>query len=304
MSIQTAFVTNWPRLFLASLGVSFCLLWAVSVQASVTVRDDLGREITFSEPARRVISLLPSLTETVCMLGACSRLVGVDRYSNWPVLVDQLPKMGGGVDPSIEAIVAARPDVVLMAGSSPVTDRLESLGLKVVRMEPRSMSDARRVLLSVSQILGVPSSEAVRIWKNIESEWLAAGRAVPPIFLNRRVYFEVSPVPYGAGPASFIGETLNHLGLVNIIPSDMGPYPKINPEFVVRAQPDIIMLGDSNLVSLKLRPGWSALHAVQHERLCVFSQTASDVLVRAGPRLGEAAHLIAGCLKRLAQMSR
>lgn len=269
--------------------------------AAITAVDDRGVSIKLHQPAQRIVSLLPSLTESVCVLGGCSRLVGVDRYSNWPLSVQSLPKMGGGIDPNIEAIVAARPDVVLLAGSTRGADRLEALGLSVVRLEPRTLADARRVLLTVAQVLGVPQADSVQMWQKMEAGWTAAARAVPAYMKGRRVYFEVSPVPYGAGPSSFIGETLLHLGLVNIMPAELGPFPKINPEFVVRAQPDLIMLSDSSRESLAQRPGWSNLQALRHNRLCVFGQAASDVLVRAGPRLAEAAQLVSSCLQRLAR---
>ena len=283
---------------LSFLGL-FCLI--AHLHAAVSVQDDRGHRIELTQPAQRIVSLLPSLTETVCKLGACARLVGVDRYSNWPASVQRLPRLGGGIDPHIEAIVAARPDVVLLAGSTRGAERLEALGLKVVRLEPRTLADIRRVLDTVAQLLGLSSTESERIWREMESEWNAAAQSVPPSLRGQRIYFEVSPVPYGAGPSSFIGETLQHLGLVNIIPPDMGLFPKINPEFVVRAQPDIIMVGDSSRASLMQRPGWPSLNALRHERLCVFDQDASDVLVRAGPRLAEAAQLVSACLQRLAQ---
>ena len=84
----------------------------------VQLTDDRGRSIALAQPPRRIVSLLPSLTESVCALGQCARLVGVDRYSNWPDSIASLPRVGGGLDPSIEAVVALRPDVVLMATSS------------------------------------------------------------------------------------------------------------------------------------------------------------------------------------------
>ena len=277
------------------------LTLALPVHADIRVTDDRGHQAVLAHPAQRIVSLLPSLTESVCVLGGCSRLVGVDRYSNWPPSVQSLPKMGGGIDPNIEAIVAARPDVVLLAGSTRGGDRLEALGLTVVRLEPRTLADARRVLHTVAQVLGMPQADSVRIWQDIEAGWAAAARAVPASMKGRRVYFEVSPVPYGAGPSSFIGETLQHLGLVNIMPTELGPFPKINPEYVVRAQPDLIMLSDSSRESLAHRPGWPSLLALRHNRLCVFDQAASDVLVRAGPRLAESAQLVTGCLQRLAR---
>ena len=280
------------------------LTLATSLQAEIRVHDDRGVQVVLPRPAQRIVSLLPSLTETVCILGGCSRLVGVDRYSNWPASVQSLPRMGGGIDPNIEAIVAARPDVVLLAGSTRGADRLEALGIKVIRYEPRSVADARRVLLALSQLLGLPSNEGLRVWRDIESTWIASAQSVPQMMQGLRVYFEVSSIPYGAGPHSFIGETLTQLGLVNIISADMGPYPKINPEFVVRAQPDIIMLSDSPRSSLTQRPGWSAMQAVQSNRICVFNQADSEMLARAGPRLAEAAKRVAECLQRLARESR
>ena len=100
------------------------LLLMSSLAQAVQVTDDRGRVVKLAKPPERIVSLLPSLAETVCALGACQRLVGVDRYTNWPDSVKQLPQVGGGLDPNIEAVVALRPDVVLMATSSRAADRL------------------------------------------------------------------------------------------------------------------------------------------------------------------------------------
>src|SRR5690606_5183911 len=81
---------------------------------AITITDDRGRILHLDAPPQRVVSLLPSLTESVCALQQCHRLVGVDRYSNWPEQVRGLPQVGGGIDPNVEAIVALRPDLVLL----------------------------------------------------------------------------------------------------------------------------------------------------------------------------------------------
>ena len=269
----------------------------------LTLQDDRGTSIVLERLPRRIVSLLPSLTETVCILGGCEKLVGIDRYSNWPTSIHNLPRMGGGIDPNIEAIVAARPDVVLLAGSTRGAERLEALGLKVIRLEPRTIADVRRVMEILVPLLGKSPSEGLRLWQEIELARAAAVDLSPKSMRGQRIYFEVNSAPYGAGPASVIGETLHLMGLINIIPANMGPFPKINPEFVVRAQPDIIMLSDSSRQSLMQRPGWKGLPAIQQHRLCVFNQAESDVLVRAGPRLAEAAQLIASCLQRLSRES-
>jgi iron complex transport system substrate-binding protein len=252
--------------------------------------------VTINKPPQRIVSLLPSLTETVCALGQCQKLVGVDRYSNWPESIAKLPRMGGGIDPNIESVVAAKPDLVLMATSARGAERLSSMGLTVLALEPNSHADVQRVMRIVAQALGVSLPESDRVWRGIDAAVNAAAQSVPVQAKGLRVYFEVSSAPYGASESSFIGETLQRLGARNILPASLGPFPKINPELVVRAQPDIIMVGDSNFADMTARPGWQNMRAMRTQRVCHFKSEESDMLVRAGPRMAEAARLMAKCL--------
>jgi iron complex transport system substrate-binding protein len=267
---------------------------------AVTVLDDRQQEVHLAQAPQRIVSLLPSLTETVCALGQCHKLVGLDRYSNWPESVKSVARVGGGLDPNIESIVALKPDLVLAAGSTRGADRLQALGLTVLRLEPRNHADAQRVLRTVAQALHVPAGESDRVWRGIQAGVQGAVQSLSPAAKMQRVYFEVSPAPYGASESSFIGETLTRMGVGNILPASMGPFPQVNPEWVVRARPDVIMAGDSSRASMVQRPGWSRLRAMQGERLCVFKQMESDLLVRAGPRMAEGAQLMADCLNRAA----
>jgi iron complex transport system substrate-binding protein len=275
------------------------LLWAFAVGLptahALQVTDDRGVAITLSGAPQRIVSLLPSLTETVCELGRCDRLVGVDRYSNFPNIVLKLPQVGGGMDPNIEAIVALKPDVVLMAKSSRAVERLEALGLKVVALEPKTHADVQRVMLKIGQLLQVP--DAQRIWRAIDAGVSAAAQSLPPATRGVRVYFEVSPGPYAAGETSFMGETLTRLGAGNIVPAKLGPFPKLNPEFIVRANPDLIMIGQSHARDLQARPGWQSMRALREQRVCVFPTEEANVLVRPGPRMAEAARLMARCIE-------
>jgi iron complex transport system substrate-binding protein len=267
-----------------------------SAAHAVVLRDDRQIEVTIAKPPQRIVSLLPSLTETVCALGQCDKLVGVDRYSNWPESIAKLPRMGGGIDPNIESVVAAKPDLVLMATSARGAERFTSLGLTVLALEPRSHADVQRVMRIVAHALDVPVAESDRVWRHIDAAVNAAAQSIPAHAKGQRVYFEVSRAPYGASESSFIGETLQRLGAGNILPASLGPFPKINPEFVVRAQPDIIMVGDSNFADMTTRPGWQNMRAMRTQRVCHFKSEESDVLVRAGPRMAEAARLMAKCL--------
>lgn len=278
------------------------VLWSVAglAQAATTVLDDRQQAVHIAQAPQRIVSLLPSLTETVCTLGACQRLVGLDRYSNWPASLQHLPRVGGGLDPNIESIVALKPDLVLAAGSTRGVDRLQALGLTVLRLEPRTHADVQRVLRVVGQALHVASADSDRAWQGIQAGVQAAVQSLQPQARGQRVYVEVSPTPYGASEASFIGETLTRMGMANILPAALGPFPQVNPEFVVRAQADVIMAGDSSRASMAQRPGWSGLRAMQGQRLCVFSADDADTLVRAGPRMAEGAQRMAACLNRAA----
>ena len=270
------------------------LLWCLPTQA-LQITDDRGVTVTLSAPPQRIVSLLPSLTETVCELGQCARLVGVDRYSNYPAQVRALPQVGGGLDPNIEAIVALKPDLVLMSVASRAGDRLQALGLKVVALETKRHADVQRVLQQVGLLLGVP--DAQRVWRVIDAGVSAAAQSLSPRARSARVYFEVSRGPYAAGENSFIGETLTRLGVRNVVPATLGPFPKLNPEYVVRANPDVIMIGNRSMQAMVPYPGWQSIRAVREQRICVFPNEEAETVVRPGPRMAEAARLMARCLE-------
>lgn len=249
-------------------------------------------------PPQRIVSLLPSLTETLCELQACSRLVGVDRFSNWPDSVRALPKLGGLDDVVVERVVTLKPDLVLAAVSTRAVDRLEALGLTVVALEPRSLADAQSVYARLAQVLGRPEA-AEPAWQRLRQRIAQAAARVPAALRGKRVYFEVASVPYAAGEASFIGEMLASLGLANIVPARLGPFPQLNPEFVLRAEPDLVMATTQALGEMAARPGWAAMPALAQGQACGFGPAVFDLLMRPGPRLGEAAEAVVECLLRL-----
>ena len=284
------------RMALIRLAAWITLCAMGSTVQAIVLRDDRQVDVTLSQTPQRIVSLLPSLTETVCALGQCQKLVGVDRYSNWPERIAHLPRMGGGLDPNIESVVAAKPDLVLMATSARGAARFEALGLTVLALEPNSHADVQRVIRLMAKALGVPEAESERVWRNIDAAVHAAAQSIPAHAKGQRVYFEVGPAPYGASESSFMGQTLQRLGARNILPASLGPFPKINPEFVVRAQPDLIMVGDSSYADMRTRPGWQSMRAMRTQRVCHFKAEEADVLMRAGPRMDEAARLMAQCL--------
>ena len=263
--------------------------------------DDRGRVVVIDKAPQRVITLLPSLGEIVCELKACDLLVGVDRYSNWPARVKALPKLGGLDDTQLEALVKLKPDLVLLARSSRVTQRLESMGIQVVALEPQSQEDMHRVIHHIAGALHLPHAKerADTLWQSIQQKLDTAAARVPQSAKGARIYFEAGTGYFAAGEASYIGETLKRLGLVNVVTPAMGSFPQVNPEFVVKANPQIIFMGERAATDLKTRPGWQRIEAIQQQKICSFTPDQSDIVVRSGPRIPEAAELMVACLKRI-----
>jgi iron complex transport system substrate-binding protein len=294
-STRTGYLASGVALFL----IGFSL---VVFAESISVADDSGVVVSFSKPPERVISLLPSLTESVCALGKCSTLVGVDRFSNWPKSIKDLPKIGGMGDINIERIVQLKPDVVLLEKNSPAITRLNGLGIQTFALGIKSMSDEERALQKLDRVLG--TSESARVWNQIQQEITRANKQLLSRDKTISVYFEINPAPFAAGRSSFIGDILTRLGLVNIVPESLGPFPKINPEFVVQSKPEIILLSTSSLADIQNRPGWKSIPAIAKNRVCIFTADQNDVLVRPGPRMGEAALIISECIQEKMSSSR
>jgi iron complex transport system substrate-binding protein len=273
---------------------------SVPSAASIVIRDDLGRVITLAGPPRRIISLSPPLTETVCALEECARLVATDRYSNWPALVTTLPKAGGLNDPQIEQIVRLHPDLVLLSSTQRITDRLQEFGIEPFALDTQTYAHIGHVVTMIGTILGIPA-RAAALNRRIEDEVRQIGDQAKAQRhgVDPSVYFEVDGGPYAAGTTSFIGELLARLGTRNIVDADLGPFPKLNPEYVVRRNPDVVFVAPADASHLAERPGWDSIRAVREKRICSFAPEVHDTIVRAGPRIAEGMRALADCLARV-----
>lgn len=271
--------------------------------ARIAVTDDRGHRVELPGPPARIVSLQPSSTETVCELGACARLVGVDRFSDWPQRVRGLPQVGGLEDGQLERIVALRPDLVVAGPHARVIERLEKLGIAVLVIEATDLPDIARTLGVMAQALGSPGANEA-LWRRLNARIDAAAARVPVNLRGKRVYFEVAPGPFAGGEVSFVGQMMARLGLRNIVPAALGPFPKLNPEYVVRARPDLLMASERDAATMPQRPGWGNLEALRSRHLCSFPDEFFQIFLRPGPRIGEAAEAMADCLVDLQRRSR
>ena len=265
------------------------LLLAVTTSAAattypLTLTDDLGRRVILQAEPRRVVSVLPSTTETLCALGLCERLVGVDDYSDFPASVNKLPKVGGLYNPNIEAMVALKPDLVVVSKYGKLAESLAAAGITVMAINPETYDE----VLSKTLVLGrVMNREAqakilvIQMRRDIAKIEILTKNAVR----KPTAYYEVDPTPYTVGPNSFIGVLLGKAGAVNIIPASLGDFPKISPELVVQQNPQLILGVD--LATAKARPGWANIAAVKSGRVTAIvpGSALDNLLTRPGPRL-------------------
>jgi len=286
----------WPRTWRAvALSAALTLVSVALAAWPVSVVDDLEREVRLSAAPQRIVSLVPSHTEMVCALGACDRLVGRDTFSNAPLEVSALPDLGSAFAPDLEALVALAPDLVLVDEYSGAADAIAPLGLVVYAGTPQRLDEIFVLIERFGVLLGA-RSEAALLAGRIEGELsgvsaLIADREGPSVF------YELDPSPYSVGPEGFIGTLLTLAGGRNIVPAELGDFPLLDPEFVVAADPQVIVLADApygvDTAAVAARPGWGSIAAVRDGRVIELSQDESDLLSRPGPRVGAALQLLA-----------
>ena len=245
--------------------------------------------------AKRVVSLAPSVTETVFALGFGDRLVGVTTYCDYPAEAQKLPKIGGFMSPSLEAIVAKRPDFVIGVGSAtdPVKAReMERLGLKVTLISLASVSDILNSIKSIARLLGSPQA-GEKLVRKITLQFDEVKKRVAPAPL-RSILLAVGLRPLVAvGGKNFIDELITLAGGKNIAGNAAQPWLNLPDEYVVAKAPQVIIeagMGSERGPSGKNWSDLPSIPAVKERRVYAYQ---SDKILRPGPRIGEGLEEIA-----------
>ncbi|MEW6046257.1 MAG: ABC transporter substrate-binding protein [Bacillota bacterium] len=277
------------------LSLSALAAGAAAAAYPLTLQDDAGRTVTLPAEPVRVVSLVPSLTETVCAIGACDRLIGVDDYSNYPEHVRALPKLGSLYNPVPERIVALKPDLVVLSKYDSVLQVLAQAGLTVFVMRSETFDDIFRNLETLGVLLN-EQAQARQVAESLQREMERLEELAHSDPERPAVYYEIDPTPYSAGPDSFIGVMISKAGGRNVVPARLGLFPRISPELVIASDPDVIILGDAPYgetpARVAERPGWAGLAAVKSGRVVALNAAQVDVLNRPGPRSVEALRLL------------
>lgn len=250
----------------------------------ITLTDDLGRKVIIKAEPQRMISMLPSNTETVCALGACDKLLAVDKYSDYPAAVVKLQTVGDAFNPNIEAMVALKPDLVLISNYAKLPEQLIQAGITVVAVNPETYDEVFTKTFLLGKLLN-REAQAKALVTKMKSDVARVEILTKNAVRQPTAYFEVDPTPYSIGPNSFMGVLLTKAGARNIIPASMGNFPKVDPEFIVKANPQL-MLG-LDLKTAAARPGWAGLQAVKTGQVSNIPPALNLILGRPGPRIAE-----------------
>jgi iron complex transport system substrate-binding protein len=260
-----------------------------AAQSLREVVDETGRTVRIPQPVTRIVSLAPSLTETIYALGLQDRLVGDTDYCDYPPEAQKKQKVGGAINPSLEEIAHLRPDVVLVTKHLNTLDTvhsLDALGIPSYATDPRTVDEIVASAKKLGEVLGAAESGAALaedLQRRLDVLRQKIG-ALPP----RRVLFVVWTDPLiSIGKDTFIADALRRAGAVSIIDSKQD-WPQVNLEEVAHLQPEVLVFAESHaettpqhLDVLATRPAWRILNAVRDRNFAVISEAVN----RPAPRI-------------------
>ena len=262
---------------------------AVTTVGMRDVTDEMGRTVHIPVNPVRVVSLAPSLTETIYALGAEDRLVGDTKYCDYPPDAQKKPKVGGVVDPNLEAIAALHPDLVLVtkdANRLETVRALDSVGIPAYATDPHKVAEIIISTEKLADVLNVP--EAGKTVGNDMQQRLEALQSKLSAVRPSRVLFVVWTEPLiSVGKGTFVADAIGKAGAVSIVDATQD-WPQISLEEVARQQPDYLVfaashtdVGDRDFESLANLPGWRILNAVRAHHYAV----VSEAVIRPAPRI-------------------
>ncbi len=246
------------------------------------------------EPPRRIVSLAPSLTEMACALGLEKNLVGVTTFCDRPASIKGKPTVGGPANPSLEAVLNLKPDVVLVDEEgigSKLANRLQKLGIRTVTFHGSRLDKLAPAIKQLGSDLGVrqPAEQlASRIEQSLKP--LKTGAPIKTMFV-------IWPDPLvAAGPGSLLDDAMRLSGMTNIASDARSGYPRLSLEAVITRNPQLIIAGQGEKLAgpMKRMLGHlNSLDTVKQGRVCM----VSDALYRPGPRIPEGIAELRHCLE-------
>jgi len=250
--------------------------------------------------APRVVSISPSMTESVFAIGAGDLLVGRSRFCDYPPEAARLPAVGGFADPSLEAIVALKPTLVISArgpAGAALAEALAAQGIDVYAPETESIPQIEATLEELGRRLAHEDGARAAVGKIEAARRKVAAAVAGRPRVRAAFLFDVTPV-FAAGPGSFADGLMREAGGENVVTAG-GAYPTLGLEQLLRLDPDVILDGSSDtpdasrVAQKRDDPGWSKLRALREGRVRAL---AANVVLRPGPRIGQGLVAVARAL--------
>jgi iron complex transport system substrate-binding protein len=232
----------------------------------LTVLDDAGRTVSFPTSPKRIVSSAPSDTELADALGLGDEVVAVDKFSNYPPEAKSKPSIGSYIDPDLESIVGANPDLVLVTGVhlAKLVPALEARGISAVVLDAKNLEGVYQDLEILGRISG-HEDRATAVVDQLRGRVAKVGQAVASATAVR-TFVELDPTLFTVGPGSFLDDLIRRAGGINIAAGAATAYPQLSAEEVVKGNPEVIILTDEvtgvSAAAVKAREGWSKISAV------------------------------------------
>lgn len=254
----------------------------------IRLRDALGREVLLAQPAQRIVTIFSSNTELVAALGLVERIVGVEEYTRFPPEVAGLPRVGGRLGFSVDAVVAQRPDLVIVTparqAANQLVDPMARIGVPVMVLLSRSLDEVLGNVRLVAQAAGVAArgaALAASLAQRLQAVDLGrAGQPAPrTLMITGRMGNGMLLV---ARPDTYTHEAMLRAGAQSAMPG-IGALAQVSPEAALAADPDLLLFAgaQAGLDELTRRPGWRDMRAVRAQRAITVSR--AEFLIP-GPR--------------------
>jgi len=228
--------------------------------------DDAGDTTALAAPATRIVSLAPATTELLFALGAGDRVVGRTRYCDYPAEALAVPSVGDGLAPSVEAIAARAPDLVVAyrsGGNQAAIDGLRALGVPTIQLATDRLEDLERAALILGRALGdsAGASGLVRAMRDSLEAATVHVAEPPTVFI---LSWDQPPITLGAG--SFLSQLLDRAGARNLFADQPEPSFPVSLEAIASRDPDLILVTDDQEPAWASRPEWQVVPAAREKR--------------------------------------
>lgn len=257
---------------------------------SITLTDQIDREVTIEKLPERIVSLAPSNTEILFALGLEDKIVGVTDYCDYPEAAKNKEKIGGFSEPNIEKIVSVKPDLVVATNMHQKSvEELEKLNIPSVVLDPKDFDEMFASIEIIGKATG-QQDEALTLIKNLKARMENVEDVVAKVKLDKRpkVYYEIWPSPITtSGPGTFVDDIIQRAGGENIAKDAQKAYPQYSQEMIIDKNPDFIIFshhGSSNqsIEDVITRQGWENINAIKNKKVFYLDE---NLVQRATPRL-------------------